>query len=313
VRFSVALHNAYEGLGYPVGFVREGSSFARLARIAESLGFDGVWANDHLVAPAFLRDAGERPAFHEPLVTLASVAAATERVALGTAVIALPLREPTLLARQAATLQSLSGGRLRLGVGLGVYPEELATISPDHARHGRAALFDERFASLRRLLKDQATVGTAIPLYVGGHGVAAVERAARDGDGWLPGWQPLAVLREHVALLRERAAATGRDASAIAIAVELSARIEERHEDAVRRYESSRLVTHRRARDRSGRDVALMTASNLVGSAETIREKVTALAASGVDECAAIAFTSETQDELTEQWQRFAEAIIQAR
>lgn len=309
MRFSVALHNAYEGLGYPIGFARDATSFARLARAAESLGFDGVWANDHLVAPRFLVKAGDRPSFHEPLLVLASVAAATERVRLGTAVIALPLREPTLLARQAATLNALSGGRLVLGVGLGAYPEELTAIG--RPARGRGAIFEEKLAALRTRLADDSLTPSAarIPLYIGGHGAAAVARAARWGDGWIPGWQPLPALRERIAMLREGAAAAGRDAARIVVAVELSATIATRHEDAVRRYEESRFARHRRARDRSGRDPALIVASNLVGSADAIREKIAALAEAGVDECAALAFPAETQDELVEQWHRFAEVI----
>lgn len=310
MRFSVALGNAYEGLGYPIGFARDAGSFARLAKIAESLGFDGVWANDHLVAPRFLANEDVTPYFHEALVTLASVAAVTDRVRLGTAVIALPLREPTLLARQAATLNALSGGRLVLGVGLGAYPEELAVIRP--GARGRGALFDERLAALRSRLAaaSPAPSGGRIPLYIGGHGEAAAERASRWGDGWIPGWQPLPVLRERIAWLRDRAVAAGRDPQRIAIAVEMSATIAPTHEEAVRRYEGSRFARHRRERDRSGRDPSLVTASNLVGSAESIREKIAALAAAGVDECAALAFPAETQDELVEQWRAFAETII---
>jgi alkanesulfonate monooxygenase SsuD/methylene tetrahydromethanopterin reductase-like flavin-dependent oxidoreductase (luciferase family) len=312
VRFSVALHNAYEGLGYPVGFIRDGGAFVRLARLAESLGFDGVWANDHLVTPRFVVDAGERPSFSEPLVTLANVAGATDRVALGTAVIALPLREPTLLARQAATLQNVSGGRLRLGVGLGAYPEELAAIAPD--ARGRAAVYDERLLTLRRLLDDPGIAPRdRIPLYIGGHGLGAVERAARIGDGWLPGWQPLPVVRERIALLRERAAAARRDPANITVALELSATIAGRHEDAVRRYEASRFARHRRTRDKSGRDPSLVTESNLVGSADAIRDKVMALVDAGVDECAALAFPAESESDLVDQWQLFAEQIIRAR
>jgi alkanesulfonate monooxygenase SsuD/methylene tetrahydromethanopterin reductase-like flavin-dependent oxidoreductase (luciferase family) len=312
VRFSVALHNAYEGLGYPVGFIRDGGAFVRLARLAESLGFDGVWANDHLVTPHFVVAAGERPSFSEALVTLANVAGVTERVALGTAVIALPLREPTLLARQAATLQNASGGRLRLGVGLGAYPEELAAIAL--GARGRAAIYDERLLTLRRLLDDRGFAPRdRIPLYVGGHGLGAVERAARIGDGWLPGWQPLAVVRERIALLHERAVAARRDPANITVAVELSATIADRHEDAVRRYEESRFAVHRRARDRSGRDPRLVTASNLVGSADAIREKVAALADAGVHECAALAFPAESESDLVDQWRHFAERIIRAQ
>jgi alkanesulfonate monooxygenase SsuD/methylene tetrahydromethanopterin reductase-like flavin-dependent oxidoreductase (luciferase family) len=299
MRFSVALPTAYEGLGYPVGIVRDPASLLRLARTAERLGFDGLWANDHLVTPDFLR--GESPHFYEAMVTLASVAAVTQRLRLGTVVLALPLREPVLLARQAATLAALSGDRFVLGLGLGAFPEELAAIRPEVSRRSRAALFAQTLAALRAHLGD-----ARIPIYVGGHGTAAVSRAARDGDGWMPGWQPLDVLAERIALLRRELAACGRDAHAVAVAPELSATIAPRHEDAVRRYESSRFVRHRRARDTSGRDQSNMTASNLVGSPDAIREKIARLEALGVDECAALAFPAESVDDVEDQWTTFA-------
>ncbi|HZP95275.1 MAG TPA: TIGR03619 family F420-dependent LLM class oxidoreductase [Candidatus Limnocylindria bacterium] len=328
MKFSVALPSAYEGLGYPIGMVRDPAVFARLARAAESLGYDAVWANDHLSTPRFLRGAGGgRPSFYEPLVTLAHLAAVTARIGLGTAVLALPLRDPVLLAKQLATLDVLSRGRLVAGVGLGAYPEELAAVRPGRAGP-RAARFDELLAALRTLLDEgggtyrgrtvrfadvelaPAPLQRPLPLYIGGHGTEAVARAARWGQGWMPGWRPLGELRERVALLRDRLVAAGRDPRAVAVAPELSASIARRHEDAVARYESSRFVRHRRARDRTGRDASLMTASNLVGSAEAVRARVAALAEAGVDHCAALAFPAESVDELLEQWQAFAEDVM---
>jgi len=287
----------------------------RLARAAESLGYDAVWANDHLLTPRFLRDDPEGPPhFYEPLITLAHVAAVTTRVRLGTAVLALPLRDPHLLAKQAATLDSLTGGRLMLGVGLGAYPEELAESRPDLARRGRGAVFDEHLATLRGLLSQSdrapAPVQRPIPLYVGGHGTHDVERAARHGQGWIPGWQPITVLRERVALLRARLTDAGRDSHAVEVAPELSAMIAPRHEDAVRRYETSRFVRHRLSHDRAGRDGRLMTASNLVGSAAAIRERVAVLAEAGVDHCAALAFPAESVTELLEQWHQFSTEVM---
>ena len=315
VKFSVALHTAYEGLGYPIGFTADPATFVRLAQAAESLGYDAVWANDHLLTPRFLRDGAHGPPhFYEPLITLAHVAAVTKRVRLGTAVLALPLRDPRLLAKQAATLDALTGGRLMLGVGLGAYAEELAEAHPERARRGRGAIFDEQLAALRGQLDrgDRAPtpVQRPIPVYVGGHGTRAVERAARHGQGWIPGWQPIAVLRERVVLLRARLAHAGRDARAVEVAPELSATIATRHEDAVRRYETSRFVRHRISRDRTGRDGGLMTAANLVGSPDAIRERVAALADAGVDHCAALAFPAETIAELLEQWDQFAREVV---
>jgi alkanesulfonate monooxygenase SsuD/methylene tetrahydromethanopterin reductase-like flavin-dependent oxidoreductase (luciferase family) len=274
-----------------------------------------VWANDHLLTPRFLRDTADGPpSFYEPLMALAHVAAATKRIRLGTAVIALPLRDPQLLAKQAATLDALSGGRLMLGVGLGAYPEELAETHPARARRGRGAVFDEHLAALRGLLdsgdRAPAPVQRPLPLYIGGHGARAVERAARQGQGWIPGWQPIATVRERVALLRVRLADAERDARAVEVAPELSAMIAMRHEDAVRRYETSRFVRHRLAHDRAGRDGDLMTASNLVGSPEAIRDIVASLAEAGVDHCAALAFPAESASELLEQWDQFATEVV---
>src|SRR5438445_6135526 len=214
MKFSVALPSAYEGLGYPVGMLQRPSDLVRLARTAEHLGYDAVWVQDHLVTPRFLRGAsGGPPTFYESLVTLAHVAAVTERIGIGTAVLALPLREPVLLAKQAATVDALSGGRLVLGLGLGAYPEELAAARPDLGRAvRRGTLFDQAVAALRGSYADPETSPRRrIPLYVGGHGTKAIERAARDGDGWIPGWQPLAELRRRIALLREECARAGRD------------------------------------------------------------------------------------------------------
>jgi probable F420-dependent oxidoreductase len=329
LKFSVALPSSYEGLGYPVGMVRDASAFVRLARAAEDLGYDGVWANDHLVTPRFVRDSGEgAPNFYEPIVLLALIAGVTERIRIGTAVIALPLRDPLALAKQVASLDVLSGGRLTLGVGAGAYPEEFAAARPERSAADRRATFDENLAALRQVL-DQGggsyegrwtrfqdvqlsplPAQRPFPIYVGGHTLRATERAARWGQGWMPGWRPIAELREWVLRLEERLAGAGRPATSVEVAPELSATIAPRHEDALRRYEESRFVRHRRSRDRAKRDPALMTASNLVGSTEAILEKVAALAEAGVHQCAAIAFPAETIDEMLEQWGRFSAEIL---
>ncbi len=329
MKFSVALPTAYEGLGYPIGFARGRSIFTRLARAAESLGYDGLWANDHLSTPRFLRGAVEGPpSFFEPLITLAHVAAVTERIRLGTAVLALPLRDPVPLAKQIATLDVLSSGRLMVGVGLGAYPEELAAAHPERLEAGRAAVFAEIIEALRMLLDGDggsyrgrvfrfedvelspAPRQRPFPIYVGGHTFGAIERAVRWGQGWMPGWRPLPELRERTLVLRDHLVAAGRDPAAVEVAPELSATIAHRHEDAIRRYETSRFVRHRRSRDRTGRDGSLMTVSNLVGGPDAIVERVAALGEAGVDHCAAIAFPAETVDELIEQWQLFAEAVV---
>lgn len=329
MRFSVALPTSYEGLGYPVGFAYDSSTFVRLARAAEALGYDGVWANDHLVTPRFLRESGDgAPRFYEPLLVLAQIAGATDRIRLGTAVVALPLRDPLALAKQVATLDVLSSGRLTLGVGVGAYPEEFAAVHPDRGPEDRGATFIENLAALRQLL-DQGGGSYAgrwvrfddvelspepaqrpFPIYIGGHTQLAIERAARSCQGWMPGWRPIAELREWIVRLRQRLAEVGRSADSVEVAPELSATIARRHEDAVRRYEASRFARHRRSHDPAKRDPALVIASNLVGSPEAILERLAELADAGVDHCAAIAFPAETVDELIGQWELFSEEVL---
>lgn len=329
MKFSLALPTCYEGLGYPLGFAGDGSGFVRLARAAEALGYDGIWGNDHLVTPLFLRaGGGSAPSFYDPLIVLAHVAAATARLRLGTAVIALPLRDPVTLAKQAATLDVLSGGRLSLGVGVGAYRDEFTALHPADDPAARGLVFDERLAAVRLLLDEgrgsyrggslafadielfPRPAQRPLPIYIGGHATRAIERAARWGQGWMPGWQPAAALRKGVALLKARLSSLERAPASVEVAPELSATVGRHHEDAVARYEASGFVRHRRSRDRTSRDPALMVASNLVGSADAILEQVATLAAAGVDHCAAIAFPAQTIDELLEQWQQFSEEVM---
>jgi probable F420-dependent oxidoreductase len=329
LKFSVALPTSYEGLGYPIGMVHDGSTFVRLAQAAETLGYDGVWANDHLVTPRFLRGSQDgAPNFYEPLLVLSHIAGATQRIRLGSAVVALPLRDPLALAKQVATLDVLSGGRLTLGVGAGAYPEEFAAVHPERSAADRRVTFNESLAALRQLLDagggsfdgrwvrfqdvelSPAPMQRPLPIYVGGHTERAIERAARWGQGWIPGWRPIGELRDWTRRLRARVAEAGRAQGSVEVAPELSATIARRNEDAVRRYEESRFVRHRRSRDPAKRDPSLMTASNLVGGPEAILEKVEALTDAGVDHCAAMAFPAETIDELLDQWELFSAEIL---
>jgi probable F420-dependent oxidoreductase len=188
-----------------------------LARALEDAGFDSVWVSDHIVLPAtiesnypFAADGratwpSETP-YLDALIGLALAAAVTRRVALGIAVLVLPLRQPVVTAKQLASIDVASGGRLQLGVGAGWLREEFDALNVPFATRG--SRLEEWIELLRacwtgepaphdgaayRLPADVLCLPTPVsnvPILIGGHAPKALERAGAIGDGWL-GQQPL--------------------------------------------------------------------------------------------------------------------------
>jgi probable F420-dependent oxidoreductase len=235
-----------QGSGPLVGGTRPPEHYRNVALAAEAGGFDSLWAGDHI-------------AFHHPLldvtVALATFAALTERIALGAGVFLLPLRRPAVVAKQFASLDYISGGRVVLGVGVGGESEkdfEAVGVSPRE----RGARTDEGMRALRVLFaggpadfrgRFVSFEGVAIeprparpggpPLWVGGRSEAAIRRAALLGDGWMPIWISPERFAEGLARLREQAGDRP-----VAAAVVLPALVGGTNEQ-VRRYLSSRYAT----------------------------------------------------------------------
>jgi probable F420-dependent oxidoreductase len=219
--------------------IADAHALVDLASRAEALGFDSVWVHDHVFNVAHvLERIGDRP-YYEPLTLLAYVAARTSRVRLGTSVLVLPYHHPVRLAKTAATLDVLSGGRLVLGVGVGAIEQEMQAMGTPFKERG--AFTDESIAVMRTLWTQERPTFAgrytqfagmpfspkplqkpSIPVVIGGVSRAAIRRAARVGDGWQPlGLSPEALGRG-IALLREEAQACGRDAAAIPVSLALS-------------------------------------------------------------------------------------------
>lgn len=194
------------------------------ARAAEALGFDSIWLGDHLAT-------GE-PVL-ESTIALASAAAATERVRVGLAVFVLGLRPLAWAAKQIATLQQVTGGRLTLGVGSGgPWPEEWAAAGLDYRERGRRT--DAGLTLLPSLLAGQPTrlnhePGTPVvtlapgvpmpPVWIGGSSVTALRRTATYGDGWLPSLVTPNDVARGADRLRAAAVARGRPAPTIAVGI----------------------------------------------------------------------------------------------
>jgi probable F420-dependent oxidoreductase len=166
---------------------------------AEALGLSDVWVSEHIIVPrgTFPRS----PQFYDPLVTLSWVAAVTERIRLGTSVLVLPMRHPLPLAKELATLQNLSGGRLILGAGVGWLVAEFAALGVPFNERGRR--MDEGIAMMRAVWSQDPVTFRAkhipavieqmtmrplpehpIPLWLAADSDAALKRTTRIADGW---------------------------------------------------------------------------------------------------------------------------------
>ncbi|TDD00010.1 LLM class flavin-dependent oxidoreductase [Nonomuraea deserti] len=180
----------------------------RWAQTAEGLGFDLLMVSDHVVITPDVAQKYPAP-FYEPFTTLAWLAGCTSRIALGTTVLIVPYRHPLLVARMAANLNDLSGGRLVLGVGVGWARQEFEALGVAHERRGR--LTDEHLAAIRAAWAGEHDYRSGgIPIWVGGNSDAALRRAARFGEAWHPLRNTMSYLRETWPRLKDLAAGQGR-------------------------------------------------------------------------------------------------------
>jgi probable F420-dependent oxidoreductase len=223
-----------------------------MARSLEEAGYDSLWVSDHIVLPEtiespypFAADGKATWATNTPyldaLIALALIAGATERAAIGTAVLVLPLRNPVVFAKQAASIDVASGGRLKLGVGAGWLREEFEALGvPFEGRGGRlvewmqiardcwtgrpAARSSERYTLPPDVVCLPAPAHP-IPFLVGGHSPIALRRAGRLADGWLA-QQSLSdldpdALADAVASVHTAAEEAGRDLSGLRVVLRL--------------------------------------------------------------------------------------------
>ena len=234
MKFGIAFAN--------IGPFIEPDNAIAFAQAAEAAGFESLWTVEHVVVPSGYEStypysgSGKMPGPEEspipdPLIWLAYLAAATSTIHLATGILIVPQRNPVVLAKELATLDQLSGGRLELGIGVGWLEEEFDAIGVPFADRGRRT--DDYVAAMRALwTQDKATyhgdfadftdciltpkpVQGSVPVHVGGHTDIAAKRAGRLGDGFFPAKGDHAELDRLFTLVRDTATEHGRDGSKI--------------------------------------------------------------------------------------------------
>jgi probable F420-dependent oxidoreductase len=216
-----------------------------LAQGAEEVGVDSLWTVEHVVVPVGYESpypyspTGKMPGGREdfdvpdPLIWLSFVAAHTKTIKLGTGILILPQRNALVIAKEVATLDAMSGGRVLLGVGVGWLREEFDALGESFGDRGRR--LDEQMEVLRELWTGSPSEfqGTytnfgplysrprpaqgSVPLVIGGHSEAAARRAGRYGNGFFPGSGTIDELKHLLSIVRSTALEHGRDPFAIEI------------------------------------------------------------------------------------------------
>jgi probable F420-dependent oxidoreductase len=213
-------------------FGRDPVAVRDYAQTAESLGFTHILAYDHILGANPQRPGGWRgpytyqDPFLEPFVLFSFIAGFTDRIRFVTGVLILPQRETAVVAKQAATLDQLSDGRLRLGVGIGWNAVEYTALNQDF--HTRGKRIEEQVELLRRLWAEPLLTYNGrwhnipdaginplpaqqpLPIWFGGHADAVLRRTARMGDGWMPGYRTAQDAAPALAKLDEYLAENGR-------------------------------------------------------------------------------------------------------
>jgi len=218
----------------------------RAARQAEELGYANLWVAERLLYPVVLRSPypatpdGSLPPFYQhaltPLETLSYLASQTRRIGLGTSVLLMPLHNPVMLARQIATLDVLSGGRARVGLGQGWSIDELEAGGGVTGRRGERAneyvevlktiwttdpaeFAGQHYTLPKSILQPKPVQRPHPPIYMAAYVPSALARVARLADGWMPSGVPLAAVGPMMEQVRRQAREAGRDPEALELLI----------------------------------------------------------------------------------------------
>jgi probable F420-dependent oxidoreductase len=330
MRFGVHIPTCIEGMMYPVPFAAP-SDVLPTALLCEELGYDSVWGNDHMTTQRYVqREFADPPNFFEPLITFSYCASRTTRLRFATGIIVLPMRNMPVLAKQVATLDQLSGGRVILGVGAGAYREEYEALFPDARDVHRGTIVDEGMQALRLLFTERKATfrgrtvhfeevecfpkpaQSPMPIYAGGNHPEVRRRAGQYGQGWMPAVLSPEEIARGVQDVKRAADAAGRDGAAIDIAPQFAVSIGRTREDADRRFKRSQLFKHLESLKKSTlrEQTGGFEERNLIGSPEEICERIRVYERVGVTTLSGMLFVAGSVAEMRESIELFGREVL---
>jgi probable F420-dependent oxidoreductase len=332
MRIGLGFPTGREGQTYSVGYVRP-RDLATTARRAEELGFYSLFGNDHLTTPPGMRDMLPGPAnYYEPIVTFATLIGVTQRLRFMTSVIVLPQRDPLMVAKQMATLDVLSEGRMMLGVGIGGYRAEIETVRPDvkDAHHG--VLMDESLQAMRLLFDEERSsfhgryvrfenvdlaprpLQRPFPILLSASGPAGLRRTARFATHWVAsGSSPTAMMATR-ARLDAALVEQGRQPADVETHMQtwLSfGRDRAEAEARLKRSQHFRRTLHHQPGTDETAAVEQFRQGNLLGSPEEVIEQLRAFEHAGVSHLGVV-MIGDSMDELMADMELFAERVLPA-
>ena len=306
VRFGI------QGSGQLVGELPPPALFREVARRAEEAGYDSIWAGDHV-------------SFENPIlditVALATFAAVTTRMTIGAGILLLPLRPPALVAKEFASLDYVSGGRVVLGVGVGGEgPQDFEAVGvPVRERGARAdeamlvlrelfahspASFEGRFTRFAGVsIEPRPTQAGGPPLWVGGRSPAALRRAGMLGDGWLPIWVSPERYADGWSEIRRHAESAGRDPDALVRAAVVPAFVADDGPSA-----RAHMLAYLGARYGTSFSPQAVERYCVAGTPKECATRVQAYVGAGVEHL--VFNPAVSPDRLSEQVDRLAEAVL---
>ena len=314
MKFGIGIHNCREGKDYQAGFT-DPDDILDLAMFAESAGFDSIWLDDHITPnhEQINRDS-QTPSFLEPLVSMAQIAAVTKNISIGMGVLVLIWRDPILAAKQIATLDNFSKGRVILGVGLGGARFEFESVNPYFKTGHRGQILDEQIGIMHSLFtQDDAKykgeyfqidglsfypkpIQKPLPIYFTGSSNKTMERVAKWGQGIL--LKPnVTEIKDAIESLKVVLENTGRSFSEIDITLSSTMTVGRTHDEALSLLKNAR-VSYRK--------------DHILGSPTEIIEQIQKLKEAGLTHFTAQRFGASDYSQLKEQVQMIAEEILPA-